>query len=215
MIEGDPTRDIGDIDTFKLWLISYRTSLSGNPSDRIMYPRERTIAHALGLDTQGSSILFLRNCPWSEVPMSIRDIMSKLYDAALLDTNKSVDVRFGTIGTYGIEFHLRSPYTDSNPYTDTYGENYIGMGLVLDLSDKGEWYFIKVPNALYNRWVLASDKLVSSDKDEILEVKDLMEQMRLCSQRLPVTLDHLHDVASFLGKSRDKSVVEYFPEVQA
>lgn len=214
MAEKDPTQGIVDAETFIFWIVGYTSNIlqqvNKTRSHNIELIRERYPNFLKGVEPPNRPSVHLKDCPWLEVPESLRQVMLSVYDAAQLEKENTLDV---SIDSMIVSFELRSQSIKSKIYS--YGENYTGIGPALILYDapernrkKGDWVLQKTPNAIHSQSLNLFKQQFEMDPGSLGEEAERL-QATIDSHTFvrPAILEELHDVARFLEKSKDRAVV--------
>ncbi len=199
--EQDPARRITGIDTFGIWLIGYRTGLLETIERKHFV--HTIIPAEYGPVFEDSpeffdphTALFLRNCPWLDVPTSIQTVLQYQYPSAKADVEKHVNV---VVGKDQIRLRLKSPLVVEG--VDTYGEFRVGHGgltlrtRAFNTSDYsryevGKWIIFKFPVEAHTE----------TDKDRMEKAFRMIRNYP--PELIPATTYELQDLIRFLEESK-------------
>ncbi len=203
--EGDPTVNIVDVDTFRYYVVGFRSTMLENK------PRKRSpdskIIRSIFPDSDPSVLVRLRGIRWDDIPESLQQVLSMQYDSASLPIEKTVDIELSDATT--ILLRLNSPTIFG--FSDAFGETLVWPGVTLNLADtakskKGKWAITKMPNRISGQIDKGFQEGSMTQLNE--EGKSLQREMRAFNQRKPAVLDELRDLARLMEKSKDKVEIE-------
>ncbi|MBI4004532.1 hypothetical protein HY358_00170 [Candidatus Roizmanbacteria bacterium] len=171
-----------------------------------------------------SPLVTIEHCPWDAVPPSIQQMIQRQYPSAAVGEDQRIDA---TVSRRDIIFSLTNGFVKGR--VDTFGEEYVGRGLLLLFGDEpddaiirpGDWRIARFPLSLYARAKytarnseppdLSSVEAALGWMGETEPLGNIMKQLASLVQGVPSTLQQLHDVANLLEATREQ-VTLYVPE---
>lgn len=216
--EGDPTRDVVDIDFFVAYLVGYRTDVvATRPSAWIKHPD----LHALANPERPRVNVGLDYTAWLDVPTSIQQAISLQYPSASVDEDKGINLGLDIPEGY-LNIALKSASVvglggfHSRSY-DKRGRLIVpDNGLLLLLRDtqagpKGSWVISRRP-ATTSEIEYANSDIFEREWSEASEHEDFMAIIKMeegsrgrkmrVSQK-PATLQELQDIVTILERERE------------
>jgi len=201
--ESTPTNGVVDIDSFVTYLkeVYNLTGKETSPDNEARFSSQVYSDDIIGDDSK--FLPLIRECPWSIVPESLKEILSIQYESLLISGDKTLDVDYFK-DEEGLMFRPTS--SEIRALSDVYGEVFTGMGLMLKLTknNKGKWAIFKLPITFKNK-IHVIERL-EDDEMRQAEWKDLIQQAQAFIETRESILPELRDLVKFFEESKHYSV---------